>query len=206
MAFEKLGQLNGVTLWLFLLSVVFGFFIKNQGLFAADFGSDLLRFFSFDLAKPFSLSGLTILSSFFVHLNLPHLLGNYAVILPVGIYLEKKLSKKFLLLFIFSSHILVLVCQLLIYSWFGGVGDVNGLEISIDGGTRYLLGSSAVGFSLLSLTLLRLKKLNFYFFFLFGYSAYAVFAASHFNSHIPHLIGWFIGSLIFYSFRRRLTD
>jgi membrane associated rhomboid family serine protease len=197
MALEKIAEIHGVTLWLFIASLMFGFFVKNQGLFSAEFGSDLLRYFSFDLTKPFRMAGLTLVSSFFVHFTLPHLMSNYLIILPAGVYLEKHKSRTYALIFILLVHFMVLLAELLMFKTLGGVGAINGAEVSLNQETRFMLGSSGVAFALLSFFLLNSKKIFIYLIVLIAYSTYVLVSKDNSSSYLPHLFGWILGSLIY---------
>ena len=205
MAYEFIKKLNGLTLWLLIASAVAGFFIKNQGLFSAEFGSGLLRELSFDLTRPERMGGLTLLTSFFVHFNLPHLLGNFMVLLPFGAYLERTYSKKQFAMILAASHIFVLGCQWVLFNFTLKVGAINGNEVQqVDGG-RYLLGASAAAYAVLVLALLKFGRFKLLGFLVIIMSFYSLSDPSFFKSHLSHAFGVIFG-LIFFFIEKKLKQ
>ena len=198
-AFQLLRSVYGVTLWLFILSVITIFFIKNNGLFSAEFGSDFLRALSFNIYDPFRLAGLTILTSFFVHQSLSHILGNYFFLMPAGLYIEKNIGVKKYLVFLFSVHCFVLLTDAF---WIQiiGEGEIKaGSDLGSLAAGKYLLGASSVAIATVSFGLLNAGRKIIYtlFILLLLFSMFA-FDDNLAVSHFSHFLGFVFGTIYYY--------
>ena len=203
MALGLLKKLNGPTLWFFFISLFLSFFIKNQGLFSAEFNSDLLRTLAFEISSPFELGGACIFTSFFVHFSFTHLLTNYAFLLPAGIYLENKFGSRRYIVFLILSHVFVLFAQVAMKELDIYVGASNAIEAAFSGSPRFLLGASAVAFSVTAMALLKAKIYVVYVLVMAVY-AYLVFTdQSNLVSHVSHILGWAFGSVAYLNLRSK---
>lgn len=194
LALRYLYKLNSLTLWLLIASVTINFYVKNIGLFSEDFGSDKLRQLSFNPADPTLFGGLALITSFFVHLNIGHLLNNYIILLPVGLYLEKKVGRFKYARLIIASHAITLLTYLCLFKIFDGLPQTR---------SHYLFGSSSATFACVAYFLLLTRSVKLYFSVLAIYLAFIFVSGEDQVSHLTHIIGWFLGTIIF-KLRRKL--
>ncbi len=133
---------------------------------------------SFLPTVPLRQSGLTLIFSPFLHINLSHLLTNMVILLPVALMIERKISGRKLILFFSLIHFQVLLLLVL--------ADVF---MSLEG--KAFLGSSHIVIGLYTFWALNQKKYGMLFMPLL------VLGIGIWNSHsltfLAHMLGFIVG-------------
>lgn len=142
-----------------------------------------VEWLSFSPGLPFRHLGLSLFLSPFIHLNTLHLFTNLAFLIPMALMMERKRSGRFLAMFFFSIHFVVML-------------TLVGIENLFPSGGNAFLGSSHVVVGLYSYWSLSQKRYGLLFFTLL------IIAAGLWENQNPltllaHTLGLFSGILLF---------